>query len=123
MDNLSVLVMALTFLMLNVNGLHNSAKWQTLWQEVPKKDVLCFQETHLTPDQIYGFKLFAQSYDFFFSTSSSNSCGVLTAMRWSLGVMAVKTIDCGGRLLVVDMTSNETALHIINIYAPNNSKE
>ncbi len=123
MASLNLIVMALTFLMLNVNGLHDSAKWQTLWREIPKKDVLCFQEIYLTHDQIYSFKLFAQSYDFFISSGSSNSCGVMTAMRCLLGVMAIKMIDCGGRLLVVDVISNETALCIINIYTPNNSKE
>ncbi len=101
-------LMVLSFLTLNINGLHNPNKWSTLWREIPKKDVICFQKSHLTAEQEFTFGLHAQTHDFFFSNGSTNSCSVLVAVRWSTGVMAVKTASIPGRLIVVDLTFGDS---------------
>ncbi len=116
--------MALTFMMLNINGLHDPKKWMTVWKDIVKKDIICLQETHLMPDQEFSFQLCAQSYDFFYSHGTSNSCGVLTAVKQSLGIMAIKTVGISGRLLVLDLTLiDSTMIRVINVYASTNSHE
>ncbi len=44
---------------LNINGLGDKNKWNDLWQNVPKSDVLCFQETHLHTSLKFAFCLHA----------------------------------------------------------------
>ncbi len=76
------------------------------------------------PNQEFSFQLCAQSYDFFYSHGTSNSCGVLTAVKQSLGIMAIKMVAIGGRLLVLDLILFDgTMIRVINVYAPTNSYE
>ena len=97
--------MALTIITSNANGIHDESKWSDLWWEIPCKDIICLQETHLTADQEYAFKLFAQSYFFFFSHDTSASAGVCTLVRRSSCVNAVKSGEIPGRLVVVEVTA------------------
>ena len=94
--------MAISLLTLNVNGLHDQLKWSSFWQEIPKKDIICIQESHLTAQQECSFCLHAQSFDFFFSHGSSNSAGVLVAFRCNIGVIPIKAAELLGRLLAID---------------------
>ena len=71
----------LTAITLNVNGVHSRDKCVDLWNAVPQSDIICFQETHLHPDQEYAFKFHAHSYDFFFSHGSTSSAGIVIAVR------------------------------------------
>ena len=117
--NLNVLLMALTVITLNANGLHDRNKWSDFWSEVPKCDVICVQETHLTPAQEYSFRIFAQSYDFTFSHGTSNSAGIFVAVRRNTGVMAVKSGEIPGRLLALDLNHQGDSFWVINVYALN----
>ena len=79
---------------------------------------------HLSSDQEFVFHLFAQSYDFFFCHGTSNSGGVLTAVKQSKGVMAIKMANIPSKMLALDITcTDNTILCVINIYAPNNPGE
>ncbi len=49
----------LSCITLNVNGLYDLPKWSEVWSYVPKCNVLCFQEMHLTIAQEYSFQLYA----------------------------------------------------------------
>ncbi len=73
-------VMALTVFSSNVNGIHDNRKWADVWQDIPKQDIICLQETHLIAYQEYAFCLHAQAYDLFFSHGSSASLGVCIAV-------------------------------------------
>ena len=115
--------MALIVITLNTNGLHNSSKQSDFWRETLKSDIICVQETHLTPDQEYSFKINAQSYDFIFSHGTSNSAGVFIAIHRNTGVMVVKLGEIPGRLLSVDLSLDNVTTCVINIYAPNNAAQ
>ena len=90
---LRLFLMALTFVIINVNGLHDQTKWPVFWQEVMCADIICVQESHLTASQENSFRLYAQSYDFFFSHRISQSAGVWVAVRQNIGIMAVKSSE------------------------------
>ncbi len=115
--------MAISLLTLNINGLHNYLKWLSFWQEIPRKDIICIQESHLMAQQECSFSLHAQSFDFFFSHGSSNSAGVLVAFRCNTGVIPVKAAEIAGRLLVIDFDLDQCRTRLINLYALNNLGE
>ncbi len=109
----------LTAITLNINGLGDKDKWLQLWKSTPKADIICFQETHLCTLLEFAFQLHAQGYDFYFSHGTLASAGVCTAVRHSLGVIAVKLKDIPGWLLPLDLKKNGEMLWILNVYAPN----
>ncbi len=118
---MNLLVIALTVLTLNLNGVHNTAKWEKIWNEVPKLDIICFQETHLVSNQLFTFQLYAQSYDWWHSCGTSASAGLSVAVKHSTGVNIVKAGEILGQCLVLDETCQVDGLHmcLINLYAPN----
>ncbi len=85
----------LTVVTLNANGLHDTGKWQTLWQEIPHADVICLQEMYLTSQQEHAFCLHAPVYDFFFEHGTSNSAGVLIAVKHNKGVIPSQHLVMG----------------------------
>ena len=86
--------MVLTILSLNANGLHTETKWNSFWSELPKSDILCIQEMHLTSQQEFAFTKYAQSYDNFFSHDISNSASVFVAVCRSCDVIVqVRFLD------------------------------
>ena len=110
----------LSFITLNVNGIHDPTKWLELWSYVPKSDVLCFQETHLTPAQEYSFQLYAQSYDFVYSHGTTNSGSVCIVYRRNIGLEVKKTGEIPGKLLSVDLSSDtQDLIWLVTVYAPN----
>ena len=121
----NLVCMVLTLVTLNANGLHDSDKWLDLWLKIPKHDIICLQETHLEQWQEYSFTKFAQSFDFFFSHSTTNSGGICVAIRHSLGVIAHKTFEIPGHLLALDLDGlpDDCPQRIIGIYAPSVSKD
>ena len=113
----------LTTLTLNVNSLGEVYKIKDLWKEIPRTNVICLQETHLSVGQEYAFYLYAQCFDFFFSHSTRASAGLVTAICRSVIVNAVKTFEIRGCLLVVDVEATNGIICVINVYAPNNTSE
>ena len=92
----------LTALTLNINGLSEVHKIKELWKEIPRTDVICLQETHLSVGQEYTFSLYAQSFDFFFSHGTRASAGLVIAIHRPVILNAVKTFEIRGHMLVVD---------------------
>ena len=115
--------MAISLLTLNINGLHNYLKWSSFWQEIPRKDIICIQESHLMAQQECSFILHTQSFDFFFSLGSSNSAGVLVVFRHNTGVIPIKAAEISGRLLAIDFDLDQCRTRLINLYAPNDPGE
>ncbi len=119
------LLMALTFLTANVNGLHDTSKWAEAWCVLLHRDIICLQEMHLTVSQEKAFTLYAQSYDFFFSHSTLASAGICVAVKCATGDYVVKVGEIPGRLLALDLRrdSDGLSLHFIGIYAPNDAND
>ncbi len=114
-----LVVMTLTVLTSNVNGIHDQTKWADVWRELPKHDVICLQEMHLISAQEFAFKLHTQSYDFFFSYGSTASAGICLAVRHSMCVNVVKSVEVSGQLVGVDVTMVDgSTFQILNVYAP-----
>ena len=44
---LEVVMVCLSLITLNVNGIHDPTKWLSVFQSLPSVDVVCLQETHL----------------------------------------------------------------------------
>ena len=93
----------------------NGQTFGSLYQRL----IFCFQEIHLVPDQIFAFQLHAQSYDWFFSLSTSKSTGVCIGVKRALGIIPNKIGEIPGHMMLLDLNS----LRIMNIYAPNDPKE
>ena len=83
---------------------------------IPHADVICLQEMHLTSQQEHAFCLHAPAYDFFFEHGTSNSAGVLTAVKHNKGVIPTKSTSCDGQLLVVDLAFSGVSTCLFNIY-------
>ncbi len=76
----------------NTNGLHDPLKWAEMWQNLPRCNVICLQEIHLTTDQLYVFRLYYQGYTWHFSLGTSNSAGVSIAVKNTLNVGVVRLV-------------------------------
>ncbi len=123
MNHLSYMLMALTMITSNVNGLHNSLKWSEFWQAIPRKDIICLQETHLVSTQERAFKLHAQSYDFFYVHGTTGSSGVCVAIQYNTSVSIVKSGEIPGRLLALNIKAGDFDFDLVCIYALNNPSE
>ncbi len=95
---------------LNANGRHDHKMWLDFWKEIPKHDVICVQEMHLTPAQEFSFKIHAQAYDIIFLHSTSNSTSIFVAVCRNTGVIVVKSGEIPGRLLALDLTHDKELL-------------
>ncbi len=120
-----LLVMTLTVLTSNINGLHDSKKWEEFWPVIPHLDILCLQETYLISEQEYSFQLYAQGYDFWYSHGTTASAGVCVCICHALGVNTVKIGETLGHLLALCVSYEQDALdlNIICIYALTQPKE
>ncbi len=105
--------MALMVLTSNVNGAHDSVKWKDIWSFTPHTDIICFQETHLCSEQEYSFKLYAQSYDYWFSHGKTNSVGVCVCIHRGLGVNTVKVGEVPGHLLALQLQRDGDGLDLM----------
>ncbi len=99
---------------LNANGLHDLHKWKQIWQNLPRCDIICLQEMHLTNTQIFAFQLHCPAYTWYYSLGMSNSDGVGIAVKKSLNVSSSKMGEISGRLLAVELAS-EKPLNIVNV--------
>ncbi len=98
------MIMALTVLTSNVNGIHDYHKWSDVWQALPKHDIIYLQETHLCISQERSFHLHAQNYDYFFSHGTLASAGVCVLVKRTSGVIAVKSGEILGRMIALHLT-------------------
>ncbi len=102
--NVLLVMAALSMVTLNVNGLHDHLKCPELKKILPNSDVICLQETHLTEQQEYAFKLHFQSYNWFFAHGTSNSAGIAVGVHHSVGLIGNLYGEVKGRLLALNFT-------------------
>ncbi len=114
------MLMALTVIISNVNSLHSSSKWLEFWYAIPRKDIICLQETHLVSTQERAFELYAQSYDFFYAHGTMGSSRVCVAVWCSTSVNVVKSGEIPGRLLALNIHGVNFDFDLVCIYAANN---
>ena len=112
--------MALMVLTLNVSGVHDPQKWSDIWSALPRSDIICLQETHLTQEQEYAFQLHAQSYSYWYSHGLFNSAGVCVCMCRSVGVNIDKVGEYKGHMLALWLIHDSDSLDmtVVCIYAP-----
>ena len=116
--------MVLACFLLNCNRLHDSGKWPLVWCLALSSgaDVIMFQETHLTVEQECSFGMFAQAFDKFYAHGTSQSGGIMVAVRRALNYMPVIVCLDAGHKLVLDLVIQGESLRLISIYAPNDPK-
>ncbi len=110
---------------LNVNGIHDPKKWSAVWNSVLSTNlkVIFLQETHLTPDQEYIFARTAPGFNIYHSFGSSNSTGILTAIKRNCGLQVNYVEAKDGCFLHCLVVWEEEIYNLINIYAPNDLSE
>ena len=86
---------------------------------MPRADIICLQETHLTESQEYAFVLYAPGYDWFCSHGTTNSGGVACAFKRHSGVKAHKVGEIPGHLIAIDVLDGSlTDFRLLHLYAP-----
>ena len=78
---------------------------------------------HLVPEQTYAFELYSQGYEWYYSFGMSMSAGVGIGVKHSNRVISYKISKISGRLVAIDVVTDDRTIRIINIYAPNNNHE
>ncbi len=83
-----ILSFMVILLSLNVNGIHDSMKWKNIFNTILliALNVIALQETHLTHDQEYLFQHTLLNYHILFENGTSNSAGVLIALKQNCGI-------------------------------------
>ena len=112
-------------LSLNTKGIRGYTKRQKIFTYVDKQnpDIIFLQETHSTKEIEAIWKKQGKG-DMFFSHGSNNSKGVLTLIKNDLDFQLVsKSIDDGGRYIILKAIVQETLFLLVNIYAPDKEKE
>ena len=116
----SVLFIIFTLLSLNVNGMHD-CKWRNILNTVlaVALQIIALQETHLTVAQEYAFDAGLPGYTVFYQHGSSNSAGVLIAIKRNCRIVVGKVQGHKGRCLKISFIYDGIRYNHVNIYAPN----
>ncbi len=80
--------------------------------------MIALQETHLTMELEFAFKAYAPSMDIFFAHGTSQSGGVLIALRHSINASGSVVMWLGKHGIVLDVQQACGYYRIINVYAP-----
>ena len=115
------------FLTNNVKGLQSSKKrikmFEYLKNKIGHKGILFLQETHSAFDteKQWNDEFKGQLY---FSHGKTNSCGVLIAFYGSINVVVKNQMnDDNGRILILEVTVDDTEYLLINMYNANTEQE
>ncbi len=79
-------------------------------------NVVAVQETHLTADLERSFQLYAQNFEFWFSHGTSQSGGVLIAVRRNCGLTCSKVSEIPGYILQLNIDFQGESTKVINVY-------
>ena len=116
-------VLNFNFLTNNVKGLQSSKKRVKIFQyfrnKVAPKGFLLLQETYYSveTEKQWNDKFKGQLY---FCLGKTNSCGVLTGFYGNINVATKKlSNDENGRILILEVTTDDTEYLLINIYDSN----
>ena len=111
----------LTICSLNVRGLANDRKFRETWQWLRNKkcSVYFLQETHSTESRA-SFWRNEWGYEAVFSSCTSARAGVSILFNKNVCFQVLKQhSDPHGRFIVIDVSSNEKVIMLVNLYAPN----
>ena len=113
------LLMLFLIASLNVNSINDDSKWAGIFNTILSypPQVLFLQETHLTVNQEYLFWRCLPAYDIWFENGTSQSVGVLIAIKRNCRISAKKLFAGQGRFLACEVEWQSFLLY--NIYAPN----
>ena len=106
---------------INVRGLHNATKRQTLfnWLDSRKFEVICLQETFCTSTNIHTLNSEWNGQGFHCVSNSSHSKGVSILINNKLQFKLINHITCDdGRKQILNFKSNSQTFSIANVYAP-----
>ena len=114
--------MVLSLLSLNVNGLKDKKKRQTLFQWIKDNnvDICLLQETHcctLSESRLYSNEWGGKCY---WVLGTNSSKGVACLIKQNLDINIVSEEGCNeGRFQKIELEIDELKLSVMNIYAPN----
>ena len=118
--------MSIKILSLNVNGLRNYKKRQTIfhWLKEQNADLYLLQETHCeSTSDINNWKA-EWGGECFWSVGTNFSRGVATLVKPKLDIKISSTnSDRHGRFVMLDFEIDDLKLHLFNIYSPNNATD
>ena len=115
-----------TLLTLNVNGLRNKLKRQTLFKFIDtiQADIMLLQETHSNTTNEDTWKTEWSSNNLYFNHGETNSKGVLIAIKKDFMININNIIkDKSGRVIILESTIDNSKTLIINTYMPVQSHE
>lgn len=121
-----IVIMALSILSLNCNGLRDQSKRHGLvhWlRSIPVSvDVVCLQETHCL--SVAECSLWFRSSGFLsaLSPGSSHSCGCIILFRPSLSLLNSWS-DSAGRFLQCEFSFQDKTFRVCSIYCPNRNPD
>ncbi len=115
------LLMLFSIASLNINGINNDSKWAGIFNTILSYPllILFLQETHLTVNQEYLFWRCLLAYDVWFENGTSQSAGVLIAIKRNCRISARKLFTGQGRFLACEVEWQSSKFLLCNIYAPN----
>ncbi len=112
-----VVMVCLSLITLNVNGIHDPVKRSSVFQCLPSMDIVCLLETHLCTLQERAFCTQSPKYDCFFSHGTTNSGGVCIGLRRKAELQGELVGDISGHGLCLDLKGHEP-LQLITVYVP-----
>ena len=115
--------MSLNIFSLNCRGLHKTLKRKIIFSTCRKYDVSCLQETFITEKKYDTWKKEWHGTFFHFSCSS-NSKGQILLINDKLKIdIQPKLLRADERVIASELVIDKNKYCIINVYAPNKSKE
>ena len=116
------LIMALSILTLNCNGIRDQSKRVGLVQWLRSlpvgADVVCLQETHCLSSSECSSWFLSSGFSAVASPGSSHSCGCIVLFRPSLSLVN-SWCDVSGRYLQVEFSFFGSSFRVCCVYAPN----
>ena len=122
MAGLFYLIMALSILTLNCNGIRDQSKRAGLVQWLRSlpvgADIVCLQETHCLSSAECSSWFLSSGFSAVVSPGSSHSCGCIVLFRPSLSLVN-SWCDVSGRYLQVEFSFFGKSFRVVCVYAPN----
>ena len=105
----------------NVQGIRDKRKQiDVLSYLLVDSNILCLQDTHLTPADVNSLMLQFLDHEILVSGSKTNSRGIAVFLQKKFEYkIEYKSTDQKGNLILLDLQLGEISLRLLNVYAPN----
>ena len=105
----------------NVQGIRDKLKRvDVLSYLLVDSNILCLQDTHLTPSDVNSLLSQFPDHEILVSGSKTNSRGVAIFLKKNFEYkIKYLNIDQSGNLILLDLQLGEISLRLLNVYAPN----